>query len=196
MSALAEKIARAFHERYEALAPRYGYKTRDESAVEWEVVPPENKALMVGVVSELLAEGVIAEGVPDSGHGFERELFPAESDLPQRFYDDGMVWLANRLLHPFGWAIGVMAADADGSGVSGLVLMRTADTDGIVTDTATEVNARRKFFAALRRGPTVRVQPEAPAAAPGVALCESCENPLTDGECHFPRCEKYVPVRR
>lgn len=199
MSELAERIARAFHERYETLAPRYGYETREASAKPWEQVPAENKALMVGVVSELLSAGVIAEGVPDSGEGFERELFPAESDLPARFYEEGMVWLANRLLHPFGWAIGVMADGVKGDGsaerVVGLLLQRTADTDGILTDQATEVSARRRFFSSLRRGATVRVVPE-PDPAEEVALCPACERPLHGGECRYPRCERYVPLPR
>ncbi|WP_204057373.1 hypothetical protein [Microbispora corallina] len=29
----AERIARAFHEAYESLAPHFGYQTREESAV-------------------------------------------------------------------------------------------------------------------------------------------------------------------
>ena len=31
-----EAVAAAFHEAYERLAPEYGYKTREESAVHWE----------------------------------------------------------------------------------------------------------------------------------------------------------------
>jgi hypothetical protein len=53
----AEKLARAFHEAYERLAPSFGYETRKESAVPWEDVPADNKALMVAVCSEVLAGG-------------------------------------------------------------------------------------------------------------------------------------------
>jgi hypothetical protein len=56
-----DRIARAFHERYEALASRYGYETRPESAVTWENVPEQNKNLMCAVVASLLIDGVIAE---------------------------------------------------------------------------------------------------------------------------------------
>lgn len=44
-----------FHEAYERLAPNYGYKTREASAVPWEKVPASNKALMRAVCAELLA---------------------------------------------------------------------------------------------------------------------------------------------
>jgi hypothetical protein len=50
----AEKLARRFHETYERLAPDYGYKTREASAVPWEDVPFQNKRLMIAVAQELL----------------------------------------------------------------------------------------------------------------------------------------------
>lgn len=56
----AEVIARAFHERYERLAPAHFYRTREASAVPWENVPENNKSLMVAVVRSLLDDGVIA----------------------------------------------------------------------------------------------------------------------------------------
>ena len=59
---LAEAIARNFHERYERLAPERGYKTRKASAVPWEDVPPENKALMVAVVRSPISDAVISPG--------------------------------------------------------------------------------------------------------------------------------------
>jgi hypothetical protein len=49
-----EELARAFHETYERLAPRFGYETRRESAVPWEEVPENNKQLMIAVCAELL----------------------------------------------------------------------------------------------------------------------------------------------
>lgn len=59
---IAHNIAKAFHETYERLAPKYNYRTRDASAVPWEEVPEENKMLMVGVVGDLLDKGVIIHG--------------------------------------------------------------------------------------------------------------------------------------
>lgn len=55
----ADQIARAFHEAYEALAPAFGYRTRSESAVPWDVVPEGNKGLMRATVTHLLERGVI-----------------------------------------------------------------------------------------------------------------------------------------
>jgi hypothetical protein len=48
-----EQIAQAFHETYERLAPDFGYKTREASAVPWEDVPDANKRLMIAVASEV-----------------------------------------------------------------------------------------------------------------------------------------------
>lgn len=52
----AEDLARRFHQIYERLAPEYGYKTRDESAVAWEDVPDKNKTLMIATCKALLQE--------------------------------------------------------------------------------------------------------------------------------------------
>jgi len=49
-----EKLAERFHTLYEKLAPKYGYKTRDESAVPWEDVPEKNKQLMIRVCQYIL----------------------------------------------------------------------------------------------------------------------------------------------
>lgn len=56
---VAERIAQEFHETYERLAPKFGYATREASAVPWSEVPEPNRSLMVSVVSNLLARGVI-----------------------------------------------------------------------------------------------------------------------------------------
>lgn len=58
----AARIAEQFHEAYEMLAPRYGYKTREASAVPWAEVPEQNKILMIDVVQNLLDHGIIIEG--------------------------------------------------------------------------------------------------------------------------------------
>jgi hypothetical protein len=52
----AEQLARRFHVTYERLAPSYGYKTREASAVPWSDVPDANKRLMIAVCTELLEE--------------------------------------------------------------------------------------------------------------------------------------------
>lgn len=48
------RMARAFHEAYEKLAPRFGYKTREESAVSWAEVPEANRELMIATCSLVL----------------------------------------------------------------------------------------------------------------------------------------------
>lgn len=50
-----EKVARAFHENYERLAPEFDYKTRERSAVPWGDVPADNRELMVATVNAVLA---------------------------------------------------------------------------------------------------------------------------------------------
>jgi hypothetical protein len=59
MRADAERIAAAFHETYERLAPEHGYVTREASAVRWEDVPEQNRRLMVATVFDLLSNNVI-----------------------------------------------------------------------------------------------------------------------------------------
>lgn len=51
-----EQLAQKFHETYERLAPNHGYETRKESAKPWEDVPANNKALMIAVCGEILAD--------------------------------------------------------------------------------------------------------------------------------------------
>ena len=50
----AETVARQFHETYERLAPQFGYKTSEASAVPWEDVPEQNKELMIATVDAML----------------------------------------------------------------------------------------------------------------------------------------------
>ncbi len=50
----SEELAGLFHETYERLAPKMGYRTREESAKPWAEVPETNKALMTAVCAEIL----------------------------------------------------------------------------------------------------------------------------------------------
>lgn len=52
----SDQLAEFFHRQYEELAPKFGYKTRDASAVPWEEVPPQNKQLMREVCFRVLQE--------------------------------------------------------------------------------------------------------------------------------------------
>lgn len=64
----AERIARAFHRAYELLAPRFGYRTREASAKDWDEVPEANRLLMMATVNQLLIEDVIMPAdAPPSG---------------------------------------------------------------------------------------------------------------------------------
>jgi hypothetical protein len=49
-----EQLAKLFHGTYERLAPRFGYRTRPESAKHWDAVPSVNKELMIAVSKEVL----------------------------------------------------------------------------------------------------------------------------------------------
>jgi hypothetical protein len=74
-----EGIAQAFHETYERLAPDFGYKTREASAVEWPDVPENNRGLMIAVVTDLVNRGVIRLAEADTHqwiakHDVERYL--------------------------------------------------------------------------------------------------------------------------
>ena len=49
-----EQLAQIFHETYERLAPEFGYKTRDASAVPWEQVRGSNRRLMIATARATL----------------------------------------------------------------------------------------------------------------------------------------------
>jgi hypothetical protein len=68
----AEGLARLFHETYEYLAPYYDYETRKQSAVPWDDVPANNKALMAATARAVLAAGCVLPDMlerrcPDDG---------------------------------------------------------------------------------------------------------------------------------
>jgi hypothetical protein len=50
-----DELARLFHDTYERLAPTFGYRTREASAVPWEDVPVRPRALMTATAAEVLA---------------------------------------------------------------------------------------------------------------------------------------------
>lgn len=47
-------LASIFHAKYEEFAPKFGYSTRKQTAVPWEDVPPNNKALMTEVCQHII----------------------------------------------------------------------------------------------------------------------------------------------
>ena len=52
----AEELAHTFHDEYERLAPDFGYKTREASAVPWDSVPDANRNLMEAVALRILGK--------------------------------------------------------------------------------------------------------------------------------------------
>lgn len=65
MAPNAETVARMFHDAYERLAPSFGYKTREASAVPWDDVPEPNRSLMIAVAADVLAQ-IDRSGAPDA----------------------------------------------------------------------------------------------------------------------------------
>lgn len=55
----AEALAAAFHGIYEGLAPEFGYKTRPETAVSFDNIPSNNRALMIAVCKILIDNDVV-----------------------------------------------------------------------------------------------------------------------------------------
>jgi hypothetical protein len=51
-----EILAKLFHHHYERLAPLYSYDTRDETRVDWDFLPENNKKLMIETIKHSLNE--------------------------------------------------------------------------------------------------------------------------------------------
>lgn len=69
----AAAVAQLFHEAYERLAPSFGYQTRRESAVPWDDVPEQNKALMTAVAAEVIPVLLAAPDGP--WHAYLTDLY-------------------------------------------------------------------------------------------------------------------------
>lgn len=76
----ASIIAKEFHETYELFAPAINWQTQEKSRVPWEDLPWENRSLMMVVVLELLARGVIR---PRHIPTYEQILEQAESTIKE-----------------------------------------------------------------------------------------------------------------
>jgi hypothetical protein len=224
----AERIAKFFHQAYERRAPDHGYETRQESAVEWEDVPEANRGLMVAVAGELLERGVIVAGdgkpLGSDDAEWKRAYARIEGEdsleLVQAFHEQGMGWLANRVLHPFGWAIGLVVDDDDA--VVGLGVQRTTDPEGIITSAQDELTARRRFLEAVGRPLPPEAVPEDGVLPTGCVVCGKPRyRKLADGlalppvddvltflvphefadgavalACGNPRCPEFEPMQR
>ena len=79
-------IAQAFHRHYEELAPSFGYKTRDASAVPWDEVPESNRTLMIATVERVLDEMFLPVGAAmydaDGWHVAFHSMVPAPVVVP------------------------------------------------------------------------------------------------------------------
>ena len=104
----AESLARLFHETYERLAPEFGYKTREASAVPWDDVPDNNKALMIAVAAAVLAQrahteaeyepgscprcrsrdrGLVLELCDPDSHAWHRRRVPVPPEITEAEYE-------------------------------------------------------------------------------------------------------------
>jgi hypothetical protein len=78
---LAEWVASRFHYHYETNAYKHGYVTRESSAVPWESIPENNRALMVETVLYVLRD--IAEKLESIGEPIDwEELQSAMGESP------------------------------------------------------------------------------------------------------------------
>ena len=86
----AEELAKFFHETYEKLAPRFGYKTREASAKTWGDVPEQNRGLMIAVAEKVLER---LDGPDETDHRppdlRRRRLFLAMSQIAYARHVEG-----------------------------------------------------------------------------------------------------------
>lgn len=111
-----------------------------------------------GAEGAVQGEQAAGGGVPGPGDPGDApvEVQPAEAHRVepvsvQDFHDAGLLWFANRALHPFGFAL-MVQAEVDGGTVvvnedQGLRACRTTDPAGFVFSVAEEDAARLRFFA-------------------------------------------------
>ena len=67
MAADAERIARAFHDEYEAHAEKHGWETQEATRSIFDDLPAENRQTMLSTVQALLDRRVIAPASPVLG---------------------------------------------------------------------------------------------------------------------------------
>lgn len=52
----SEELAKFFHDEYDKLAPRYGWRTQISTQVTFDQLPDNNRALMVAVCEQVVEE--------------------------------------------------------------------------------------------------------------------------------------------
>lgn len=80
-------------------------------------------------------------------YSWQVEEYLASTDfaMAQELYDKGLIYLANRNLHLYGYALGVVVGEDDKT-VIGLNILKTSDPDGIWFDEDSEREGRGKLF--------------------------------------------------
>ena len=101
----AARLAQAFHEAYERLAPSFGYETRKASARPWVEVPEPNRKLMEAVCAEVMVPLLAAERAAATAACAAH----VEEHISRAV---GRAWIAEeiRALSPEGW-VGVRRED-------------------------------------------------------------------------------------
>jgi hypothetical protein len=133
----ARRLAQFFHETYERLAPEFGYETRTESAVPWEQVPENNRALMEAVAAEVLADHLAALSKAEKEldaeigkhHAAEVRAFQAEKErheLRERF--DRLDTAAGEASEEIARALVVMDRDSQAAHILDAVLALLDET--------------------------------------------------------------------
>ena len=85
----AERIARAFHDAYEELAPGEGWETQERSRKPWDEVPEANRRVMIATVKRLLANRHIS-AIPALGFVVTPEQATEEKGYP---HPGNTIWL-------------------------------------------------------------------------------------------------------
>jgi hypothetical protein len=124
--------------------------------------PEKDLALRLAASAEALELAIPAIPVDEAGDASEPEyewhvekFTRAEGqeevlNVAQRMFDYGLIWLANRTLHPFGFAIGVTVNNVQEQKVTGVTYNFSTDSKGITFGDDLEDLGREKFYKALR----------------------------------------------
>lgn len=75
---MEERIAAAFHDSYERLAPAFGYDTREASKLPWPQLNLQMRGLMCEVIRDLIGKGFIEPGPAATPPFQEDDRMPGE----------------------------------------------------------------------------------------------------------------------
>lgn len=126
----AEKLAKFFHDTYEALAPQHGYETREASRKPWVEVPEQNKGLMVAVAQRVLED---LEEQRARTFSWALEVLKAGGSVSRQGWNGQRMYVVLQKGYPDGIAINANTAEATGLAEGTVcrfrpyLMMRTAD---------------------------------------------------------------------